>query len=78
MSTIIWIDGGIGRVITSIPALLKYHKNHLNEEWYIMIPGWDYVMWGFPELQERTFNPDAKGSFEHYFWNADRVITAEP
>ena len=78
MNTIIWIDGGIGRVITSIPALLKYHKNHPNEEWYIMIPGWDFVMWGIPELQERTFNPDSKGSFEHYFWNADKVITAEP
>jgi len=78
MNTIFWIDGGIGRVISSIPALLKYHKNHPNEEWYIMIPGWDFVMWGIPELQERTFNPDSKGSFEHYFWNADKVITAEP
>jgi hypothetical protein len=78
MSKIIWIDGGIGRVITSIPALLKYHKNHPNEEWYIMIPGWDFVMWGIPELQERTFNPDSKGSFEHYFWNAKEVITTEP
>lgn len=77
MTTIIWIDGGIGRIITSIPALLKYHQNHLSEEWYIMIPGWDFVMWGFPELQERTFNPDSKGSFD-LFWKADRVITAEP
>ena len=41
------VDGGIGRVITSIPALLKYHKNHSDEEWYIMIPGWDFVTWGF-------------------------------
>jgi hypothetical protein len=78
MTTIIWIDGGIGRVITSIPALLKYHKNHSSEEWRIMIPGWDFVMWGIPELQERTFNPDSKGSFENYFWNAKEVITAEP
>jgi len=77
MTTIIWIDGGIGRVITSIPALLKYHQNHFDEEWYIMIPGWDFVMWGFPELQERTFNPDSKGSF-NLFWKADKVITAEP
>jgi hypothetical protein len=77
MTTIIWVDGGIGRVITSIPALLKYHKNHPDEEWYIMIPGWDFVMWGFPELQERTFNPDARGSFD-LFRKADRVITAEP
>ena len=78
MSTIIWVDGGIGRVIASIPALLKYHQNHPDEEWYIMIPAWDFVTWGFPELQERTFSPDSKGSFEHYFWNADKLITAEP
>ena len=42
-----------------------------------MILGWEFVTWGFPELQERTFNPDAKGSFE-LFWKADRVITPEP
>jgi hypothetical protein len=77
MTTIICVDGGIGRVITSIPALLKYHENHPNQEWYIMIPGWDFITWGFPELQERTFNPDARGSFD-LFWKADRVITAEP
>ena len=77
MTTIISVDGGIGRVITSIPALLKYHKNHPDEEWYIMIPGWDFVTWGFPELQERTFSPDTKGSFNLY-WKADKVITAEP
>ena len=77
MTTIIWVDGGIGRVITSIPALLKYSKNHPDEEWYITIPGWDFITWGFPELQERTFNPDARGSFD-LFWKADKVITAEP
>ena len=78
MTTIISLDGGLGRIITAVPALLKYHKNHPNEEWYIMIPGWDFVMWGLPELQERTFNPDSKGSFENYFLKADKVITAEP
>lgn len=77
MSTIISIDGGLGRVITSIPALLKYHKNHPNDEWYVMIPGWDFITWGIPELQERTFNPDSKGSFDLY-WKADHVISPEP
>jgi len=77
MTTIISLDGGFGRIITAIPALLKYHKNHPDEEWYITIPGWDFVMWGFPELQERTFNPDARGSFD-LFWKADRVIAPEP
>ena len=77
MTTIIALDGGFGRIITSIPALLKYHKNHPEEEWYIMIPGWDFTTWGFPELQERTFNPDARGSFD-LFWKADKVISPEP
>ena len=77
MTTIITLDGGLGRIITAIPAFLKYYKNHSDEEWYIMIPGWDFVTWGFPELQERTFNPDARGSFD-LFWKADQVISPEP
>jgi hypothetical protein len=77
MTTIISLDGGLGRIITAIPALLKYHKNHPDEEWYITIPGWDYITWGIPELQERTFNPDARGSFDLY-WKADKVISPEP
>ena len=77
MTTIITLDGGLGRIITAIPALLKYSQNHPDEEWYIMIPGWDFVTWGLPELQERTFNPDARGSFD-LFWKADQVISPEP
>ena len=77
MKTILCIDGGIGRVITAIPALLKYHKNHPNDDWGIMIPSWEYVTWGIPELQSRTFDPDAKGSFDK-FWEADEVISPEP
>ena len=77
MTTIISLDGGLGRIITAIPALLKYHQLHPDEEWYITIPGWDFMTWGFPELQERTFNPDARGSFD-LFWKADKVITPEP
>lgn len=77
MTIVISLDGGLGRIITAIPALLKYHKNHPDEEWYITIPGWEFVTWGISELQERTFNPDAKGTFD-LFWKADRVISPEP
>ena len=75
---IINIDGGIGRVITALPALLKYHKNYPNEKWYVSIMGWDYVTLGIPELQERTINPDTKGSWENYFMKANEVISPEP
>ena len=75
---IINIDGGIGRVITSLPALLKYYKNNLDEEWYLSIMGWDYIPLGIPELQERTINPETKGVWENYFMKADKVIFPEP
>ena len=77
MTTIISLDGGFGRIITAIPALLKSSKNHPDEEWYIMIRGWYLPTWGIPELQERTFNPDARGSFD-LFWKADQVLSPEP
>lgn len=75
---VISIDGGIGRVISSLPALLKYHKNNPDEEWYISIVGWDYVPLGIPELQERTFNPETKGTWENIFMKSDKVISPEP
>jgi ADP-heptose:LPS heptosyltransferase len=78
MKTIINIDGGYGRILCAIPALIKYSKLHKDEEWYVMIPGWDIATWGIPELQERTFNPESKGIFENYYWNADKVISPEP
>ena len=78
MKTIINIDGGVGRVISVIPALLKYAKLNSDEDWYAMIPAWDIMTWGFPELQERTFNPETKGIFENYYWDADKTISPEP
>lgn len=78
MKTIITIDGGIGRALTAVPALLYFAEKHQNEEFYFMIHGWDFITWGFPQLQERTFNPETKGIFKKYFWNADKVISPEP
>ena len=75
---IVNIDGGIGRVITALPSLLKYHKNNPEEEWYLAISGWDYVPLGIPELHEISFNPETKGSWEKYYLNADTVVSAEP
>ena len=78
MKTIINIDGGLGRCLTAIPALLKFGKNNPDDDWYVMIPGWDFMLWGIEELQQRTFNPETKGMFENYYWDADKVIAPEP
>ena len=75
--TIFILDGGLGRLISSIPALLKYDKNHQEEEWYILINGWHYITWGIPELQNRTFELNTKGVFD-LLLRAEKVIKPEP
>jgi len=78
MKKLFYIDGGAGRVIAAIPALRKYAKLHPNENWNILIPGWDNLLWGIPELQDITYNTDTKGVFDNVILNADVIITPEP
>lgn len=78
MKTIFYIDGGAGRVITAIPALLKYYHTHQDDDWAVLIPGWDYLYWGIPELQDRTYGVDTKGIFNNVVKHADKIITPEP
>jgi ADP-heptose:LPS heptosyltransferase len=78
MSTIIYIDGGAGRVIAAIPALLKYHRLNPNKEWYIIIPAWDALLWSIPELQDRTYGADTKGLWDNIVSKAGEILTPEP
>jgi hypothetical protein len=78
MKKIFFIDGGAGRVIAAIPALLKYHKHHPNEDWCVLVAAWDYLLWGIPELQDRTYGLDTKGLFDNVVSNADQLVTPEP
>ena len=59
--TIFYIDGGAGRVIAAIPALLKYARLNPDKEWSVIIPAWDNLLWSIPELQDRTYGADTKG-----------------
>lgn len=76
--TIFYIDGGAGRVIAAIPALLKYARLNPNGDWAVLIPAWDYLYWGIPELQDRTFGVDTKGIFDSIVLNSGKVVTPEP
>jgi ADP-heptose:LPS heptosyltransferase len=78
MSTVIYIDGGAGRVITAIPALLKYARLNQNKEWYIVIPAWDSLLWSIPELQDRTYGADTKGIWDSIISQAQEFISPEP
>jgi hypothetical protein len=78
MKKIFWIDGGAGRVITAIPALIKYARNNPTSEWAVLVGAWDFLLWGIPELQDRAYNLDTKGVFDNVVKNADQIITPEP
>ena len=76
MKTVFMIDGGAGRAIAAIPALIKYSKS--NSDFKVLVSGWDTLFWGIPELHDKVFNPDQKGAFDHLLLDADEVISPEP
>lgn len=78
MKTIFYIDGGAGRIIAAMPALLKYAKTHPGNDWAVLIPAWDFLYWGIPELQDRTYGIDTKGIFDSVVLNSEKIITPEP
>jgi len=78
MRTVFVIDGGAGRVMAAVPALLKFAKKNPQDDFRVCIHGWDTLLWGIPELQDKTFNIDNKGIFENVFMSATRVISPEP
>jgi hypothetical protein len=78
MKKVFYIDGGAGRVIAAIPAFLKYARLNPNSDWAILVGGWDYLYWGIPELQDRTYSIDTKGVFDNVVLNSEALITPEP
>ena len=78
MKTVFLIDGGAGRVIAAIPALRKYARLNPDKEWYIIINAWDALLWGIPELQDRTYSSDTKGIFDNIVTNCDEILSPEP
>ena len=78
MKKIFFIDGGAGRVVAAIPALLKYNRLNPNTEWSVLVGIWDSLFWGIPELQDRIYNLDTKGVFDNVVKHADIIVTPEP
>ena len=78
MKKIFWIDGGAGRVIAAMPALIKYARNNPASDWAVVVAVWESLYWGIPELQDNTYGIDTKGLFENIIKSADVIITPEP
>lgn len=77
MNTTFLIDGGAGRVINSIPALEKYEKLNPNDDFKVIVHGWESVFWSHPTLQKRVFGAHQKGNFEHIIKD-NRIVSPEP
>jgi hypothetical protein len=78
MSYLIYIDGGAGRVICSIPALEKHHLAAPEKKWHVLVPAWSSIFWGNKLLQDRVFDPDQKGVFDQVVRQAQKIISPEP
>lgn len=73
----IYIDGGAGRVIAALPAIDKFKKLNPDNDFVVLIPGWDYLVWGNVDLQDRTYGVDTKGIFETQIKHR-QLINLEP
>lgn len=72
------IDGGAGRVIASIPALIKYVKKNPDVDVTFFLAGWDTIAWGIPELHKISFSLEIKGIFESKIKQLDSLVSPEP
>jgi len=67
------INGGAGRVICAIPALEKYARLNPENDFNVVIHGWESLVWSHPILQNRTYGIQNKGIFEQVFKNSETV-----
>jgi hypothetical protein len=75
MKKAIFINGGLGRQITSIPALEKLHKR--NQEFIIVTEGGQEAFQGHPFLYEKVYPIYTKNIFEDHLKHM-RIVSPEP
>lgn len=78
MDTVIFIDGGLGRAISAIPSLIKFHNKNKDQDWVILAPAWGPIYWSIPELQDRVYTGDEKGIFDNLIKKTKKFIHPEP
>jgi len=77
MSTTFLINGGAGRVISAVPALEKFARLNPNNDFRVLVFGWENLFWSHPLLQKRTFSANAKGVFDAYIRD-NQLLCPEP
>lgn len=56
MNTTFILNGGAGRVITAIPALELYQKLNPNDDFKVLVSGWDSLYFCHPLLHTKTYS----------------------
>lgn len=68
------ITGGAGRVVCAMPALEKYARLNPDDDFQIIVHGWESLFWSHPVLQNRTIGAHQKGTFDLRIKNTNVVI----
>lgn len=76
-STAFFINGGAGRVLCSIPAFVKYHEEHPDDDFIIVCEGGMDLYKGHPILHKKAFDVWHKNLFEDYIKERN-CVTPEP
>ena len=72
-----FINGGAGRMISSIPAFEKYLEESDDKDFIIVCEGGTDVFKGHPKLDDRAYDIWHKGLFKDYLKNRE-IVTTEP
>jgi hypothetical protein len=72
-----FINGGAGRMISSVPAFEKYLEESDDKDFIIVCEGVTDVFKGHPKLDDRAYDIWHKGLFKDYLKNRD-IVTTEP
>ena len=72
-----FVNGGAGRMITSVPAFEKYEQESEDKDFIIVCEGGTDVFKGHPTLDSKTYDVWHKGLFKDYLKNRE-IVTTEP
>jgi ADP-heptose:LPS heptosyltransferase len=76
-STAFFINGGAGRVVTSIPAFELYEKENPDDDFIIVCEGGMDFYKGHPTLHKRAYDTWHKGLFEQFIKDRN-CVSPEP
>jgi len=76
-NTTFMLTGGAGRIICAIPVLEKYHRLNPNDNFKVIVHGWEHLYWNHPLLQQRTFGVGQKGMFDLLIKD-NNLVSPEP